>query len=129
MYSLKIVIVTHPTDVTEFADVEAFFSCVASDVDSFDWKVNGTDIDMLPSKVKEDIQLTSDILSNRIFGISTLTINASAAYNGTRVQCVVTGGRGSVESNTATLTIQSMTAHNIIDIFKGFSFPLKCCCD
>ena len=126
---------THPTDVTEFADEEAFFSCLASDVDSFDWKVNGTDIDLLPSKVKEDIQLTSDILSNGIFGISTLTIianaayNRHAAYNGTRVQCVVTGGRGSVKSNTATLTIQRVTAHNIIDIFKGFSFSLKCCCD
>ena len=81
--------------------------------------MNGTDTDMLPSKVKEDILFTSEILLNGIFGISTLTINASAAYNGTRVQCVVTGGHGSLDSKTATLTIQGITAHNII------SFPLK----
>ena len=96
---------THPADVTKFADEDALFFCIASDADSFDWKVNETDTDMLPSKVKEDILFTSEILENGILGISTLTINASSTYNGTRVQCVVTGGRGSVESNTATLTI------------------------
>ena len=115
MYSLEIVIKDHPTDVAKFADEDALFFCIASDADSFDWKVNGTDTDMLPSEVKEDIRLTSEILSNGIFGISTLSIIASTAYNGTRVQCVVTGGRGSVNSNTATLTIQGMTAHNIIE--------------
>ena len=97
--------------MTEFTDEEALFSCLASDADFFHWKVNGTDIDKLSSKVKEDIRLTSEILKNGILGISTLTINASTAYNGTRVQCVVTGGHGSVESNTATLTIQGMTIY------------------
>ena len=117
MYSLEIVIKDHPADVTKFADEDALFFCIASDVGSFQWKVNGSATNMLPSKVKEDILFTSDILENSTLVISTLTINASAAYNGTGVQCVVTGGHGSVESNTATLTIQGMTAHNVIAIF------------
>ena len=96
--------------MTEFANKEAAFSCLASDANSFLWRVNETDIDMLPHQLRDDI-IIEDIFSH--FDFSTLAIRARVVYNGTRVQCVVTGGGGSVESDTATLTIQGMAdLHN-----------------
>ena len=91
--------------MTEFANKEAAFSCLASNVSSFHWRVNETDIDMLPHQLRDDI-LTQDIFNH--FDFSTLSIKARVAYNGTRVQCVVTGGHGSLESGIAILTIQGM---------------------
>ena len=81
------------------------FSCIASGANSFLWRVNETDIDMLPHQLGDDI-ITEVIFSH--IDVSTLAIKTRVAYNGTRVQCVVTGGGGSVESDTATLTIQGM---------------------
>ena len=89
--------------MTEFANKEAGFSCLASDASSFLWRVNETDIDMLPHQLRDDI-LTEDIFSH--IDVSTLAIKTRVVYNGTRVQCVVTGRHGSLESDTATLTIQ-----------------------
>ena len=101
--------------MTEFANKEAIFSCIASGANSFHWRVNEMDIDMLPHQLRDDI-LTEDFSH---IDVSTLAIKARVAYNGTRVQCVVIGGGGSVESDTATLTIQGMAdLHNFqaIDI-------------
>ena len=89
--------------MTEFANKEAVFSCIASDVNSFHWRVNETDIDMLPHQLRDDI-FTEDLFSH--IDVSTLAIKVRVAYNGTKVQCVVTGEHGSLESDTATLTIQ-----------------------
>ena len=91
--------------MTKFANKEAAFSCIASSVNSFLWRVNGTDIDILPHQLRDDI-LTEDLFSH--IDVSTLAIRARVVYNGTRVQCVVTGGHDSLESDTASLTIQGM---------------------
>ena len=88
-----------------FANKEAAFSCLASGVNSFLWRVNETDIDMLPHHLRDDI-ITEDIFSH--IDVSTLAIKARVAYNETRVQCMVTGTNRSLESSTATLTIQGM---------------------
>ena len=92
------------TGVTVFTNEKAVFSCLASDVTSFNWRVNETDIDMLPHQLRNDIKI-EDIFD---FDISTLTLKARVAYNGTRIQCVVTGEHGSLESDIATLTIQGI---------------------
>ena len=102
--------------MTEFANEEAVFSCLASGANSFIWRVNETDIDMLPHKLRDDI---IEYKFYGYFDISILVIKARFAYNGTRVQCVVTGRHGSLESVTATLTIQGLAnLHNFqgIDI-------------
>ena len=91
--------------MTEFANKEAVFSCIASGANSFLWRVNETDIDMLPHQLRDDI-FTEDLFSH--IDVSTLAIKARVAYNGTRVQCVVTGRHGLFETDTATLTIQGM---------------------
>ena len=101
----SIVIHQHPTDVTEFANKEAVFSCIASGANSFLWRVNKTDIDMLSYQLRDDI-FTEYLFSH--IDVSTLAIKARVVYNGTRVKCVVTGRHGSLESDTATLTIQGM---------------------
>ena len=83
------------------------FSCWATDVESFHWRVNETDIhnDRLTS-FKDD--LTIDVGKFGMFNISTLSFEARIEHNGTRVQCTAEGEDGLVVSRTATLTIQGM---------------------
>ena len=98
---------------SSLADKQTVFSCLALDVTSFQWRVNEANITRLPIPMRQDIQ-TKDIHESS-FGISTLTINARVAYNGTRVQCVVNGEHGSSESEIAILNIQGMASfsHNV----------------
>ena len=72
--NLSTVLQQHPTDVIKFPNQEAVFACIASNVDSFHWKVNGTHIS---SELRDDINII-DIYEPIHF--STLTIRARVAY-------------------------------------------------
>ena len=93
--------------MTGYAFKGAVFSCSATDVESFHWRVNETDIhnDRL-SSFKDD--LTIDEGKVGMFNISLLSFEARIEHNGTRVQCTVEGEDGLVVSRTAILTIQGM---------------------
>ena len=82
------------------------FSCWATGVESFHWRVNGTDTesDSLTSQIKAD--LIKDYSKHGVFHISTLSVTARINYNGTRVQCTVEGMGRLLLSETATLIIQ-----------------------
>ena len=105
----------HPNDVTVFASKEAVFSCLASGADFFLWRVNETDINMLSGQLRDDI-FTKERFSH--IDVSTFAIKTRVAYNGTRVQCVVTGGHGSLESDIATLTIQGCNVLLISEAYE-----------
>ena len=100
------VITDHPDDITKYADKQALFSCWATDVESFHWRVNGTDTesDSLTSQIKAD--LIKESSKHGVVHISTLSVTARINYNGTRVQCTVEGMGRLLLSETATLTIQ-----------------------
>ena len=70
------VITDHPDDMTKYADKQAVFSCLATDVESFHWRVNGTDTesDNLTSQIKAD--LFKDYSKHGVFHISTLSVTA-----------------------------------------------------
>ena len=82
------------------------FSCLAADVESFHWRVNGTDTesDSLTRQIKAD--LIKESSKHGVVHISTLSVTARINYNGTRVQCTVEGMGRLLLSETATLTIQ-----------------------
>ena len=94
-----------------FADKLTVFSCLALDATSFQWRVNEASITTLSSLMRHDIQTKN--IHESSFDISTLTINARVAYNETRVQCVVNGEHGSLESEIAILTIQGMASFSL----------------
>ena len=75
------------------------------------WRVNGTDLNSLPSDIRDDLDTDQETVGEDEEFI--LTITGRAEYNGTRVQCVT--GRGGDErvSDVATLNIQGII-HDIV---------------
>ena len=80
------------------------FSCVTTD-ELIIWRVNGTDINDLPSETQDKLVADSNTAAT-LLDFFTLTIPGSFEFNGTRVQCVTT--HGSIESMSATLYIQGL---------------------
>ena len=79
--------------ITVFSNHKAVFTCLTRDGSILSWRVNGTDIDNLPSALHDDI-VTSSVTSagHHLF---TLTILGRVEYNGTIIQCVagIEGGK------------------------------------
>ena len=96
-----------PSDITVFEGDEAVFSCVTTD-ELIIWRVNGTDINDLPSETQDKLVADSNTAATAL-DFFTLTIPGSVEFNGTRVQCVTT--HGSIESMSATLYIQGIILH------------------
>ena len=96
-------------DVTVIAQQNAVFSYVATNGPS--WKVNGTDINDLPSEILGDIVTGNKMTAGH--HLFTLTILARAEYNETIIQWVVDD-----DDKSATLFIQGIMLHETLAIFS-----------
>ena len=97
-----------PSDVTVFINQTAVFTCVIHGPFSYQyWRVNGTDLNRLPSDILDDLVITQVTVGGDEEFI--LTITGKAEYNGTRVQCVTGGGGDERESENATLNIEGIS--------------------
>ena len=96
--------------MTVFINQTAEFTCGVHRPFSYQyWRVNGTDLNRLPSDIRDDVVITQNTVGdNEVF---ILTITARAEYNGTRVQCVTGGGGDERESENATLNIQGINCN------------------
>ena len=92
-----------PKDITVFPNHEAVFHCFTRDVSSINWMINDTDLDDIPSTLRDD--LIPDSSRNQGFQLFTLNITGRVEYNGTRIRCVIAGND---ENTTATLYIQGI---------------------
>ena len=105
------VILDGPKDITVFPNHEAVFHCFTRDVSSINWMINDTDLDDLPSTLRDDLILDSS--RNQGFQLFSLNITGRVEYNGTRIRCVIAGDN---ESTSATFYIQGVTY--IIILYK-----------
>ena len=93
-------ILNGPKDITVFPNHEAVFHCFTRDVSSINWMINDTDLDDIPSTLRDD--MTTKRSRNQGFQLFTLNITGRVEYNGTRIRCVIAG------DTTATLYIQGI---------------------
>ena len=94
-----------PQDVWVDAGKRAHFFCVTNNV-SVVWRVDGTNLDDLPSgTLKDEAVQNESILNGKGDRIFTLSFLGRAIYNGTEVQCVADDGEF---SNVATLVVKGI---------------------
>ena len=83
----------------------AHFYCITNGNSIF-WRVDGTNLDDLPSgTLKDEVVLGESNLNSEGDRLFTLSIPGRAIYNGTEVQCVADDGE---LSNVATLIVKGI---------------------
>jgi hypothetical protein len=94
---------SQPVDDRVDAGEKAHFHCITNG-NSIVWRVDGTNLDDLPSgTLKDEAVLEERIVNSTGRRVFTLSIPGRALYNGTEVQCVADDGEF---SNVATLIVK-----------------------
>ena len=96
--------VKQPLDERVDAGEKAHFFC-ATNGNSIVWRVDGTNLNDLPSGTLKDEAVQNHTVNDKGHHFFTLSFPGRAIYNGTEVQCVADDGE---LSNVATLVVKGI---------------------